>query len=247
MTSAIAAVSAREGSRVAVGQSLGQPRSYCGQSPCSIQPSRGAVALGRSPVSLERAPGRLTSTATARSSRIRAARSILGGGGGGRAGAGPDQQPRIFSSPPTRACLYSAASSPKSRSGPAGTADFPARGRCAEGVNTMAKPLMAKATAVWLVDNTTLSFKQIADFCGLHELEVQGIADGDVAAGREGLRPDRQQPARADRDRPGREGSRPTGSSSSSTPPPWARRSGAGRATRRCPSGRTGRRRSCGW
>ena len=40
------------------------------------------------------------------------------------------------------------------------------------------KPLMAKATAVWLVDNTTLTFKQIADFCGMHELEVQGIADG---------------------------------------------------------------------
>ena len=45
----------------------------------------------------------------------------------------------------------------------------------------MSKPLMAKATAVWLVDNTTLSFKQIADFCGLHILEVQAIAD-DTAA-----------------------------------------------------------------
>ncbi len=53
----------------------------------------------------------------------------------------------------------------------------------------MAKPLMAKATAVWLVDNTTISFKQIADFCGLHELEVQGIADGDVAAGVRGFDP----------------------------------------------------------
>ena len=53
----------------------------------------------------------------------------------------------------------------------------------------MSKPLMAKATAVWLVDNTTLSFKQIADFCGLHELEVQGIADGDVAAGIKGFDP----------------------------------------------------------
>ncbi|WP_322867115.1 DUF1013 domain-containing protein [Aquicoccus sp. G2-2] len=51
------------------------------------------------------------------------------------------------------------------------------------------KPLMAKATAVWLVDNTTMSFKQIADFCGLHELEVQGIADGDVAAGVKGFDP----------------------------------------------------------
>ncbi len=53
----------------------------------------------------------------------------------------------------------------------------------------MNKPIMAKATAVWLVDNTTLSFKQIADFCGLHELEVQGIADGDVATGVKGFDP----------------------------------------------------------
>ena len=51
------------------------------------------------------------------------------------------------------------------------------------------KPIMAKATAVWLVDNTTLTFKQIADFCGMHELEVQGIADGDVAAGVRGFDP----------------------------------------------------------
>ena len=53
----------------------------------------------------------------------------------------------------------------------------------------MNTPIMAKATAVWLVDNTTLSFKQIADFCGLHELEVQGIADGDVATGVKGFDP----------------------------------------------------------
>ena len=44
-------------------------------------------------------------------------------------------------------------------------------------------PLMPRATAVWLVDNTTITFKQIADFCNLHELEVKGIADGDVAKG----------------------------------------------------------------
>ena len=53
----------------------------------------------------------------------------------------------------------------------------------------MAKPLMAKATAVWLVDNTTISFKQIADFTEMHELEIQGIADGDVAAGVKGFDP----------------------------------------------------------
>ena len=53
----------------------------------------------------------------------------------------------------------------------------------------MSRPLMAKATAVWLVDNTTLTFKQVADFCGMHELEVQGIADGDVATGVKGFDP----------------------------------------------------------
>ncbi len=53
----------------------------------------------------------------------------------------------------------------------------------------MNKPIMAKATAVWLVENTTLTFRQIAEFCGLHELEVQGIADGDVAAGVRGFDP----------------------------------------------------------
>jgi len=45
------------------------------------------------------------------------------------------------------------------------------------------KPFMPKATAVWLVENTNISFKQIADFCKLHELEIKGIADGDVAKG----------------------------------------------------------------
>jgi uncharacterized protein len=53
----------------------------------------------------------------------------------------------------------------------------------------MALPLMQKATAVWLVDNTTLTFRQIADFCGLHELEVNGIADGEVAQGIKGFDP----------------------------------------------------------
>lgn len=46
----------------------------------------------------------------------------------------------------------------------------------------MTLPLMPKATAVWLLDNTTLTFQQIADFCGMHTLEIQAIADGDVAS-----------------------------------------------------------------
>ena len=53
----------------------------------------------------------------------------------------------------------------------------------------MSKLLHPKATAVWLVDNTTISFKQIADFTGMHELEIQGIADGDVAVGVKGFDP----------------------------------------------------------
>lgn len=50
-------------------------------------------------------------------------------------------------------------------------------------------PLMPKATAVWLVENTALSFPQIAAFCGMHELEIQGIADGEVASAIRGVDP----------------------------------------------------------
>lgn len=53
----------------------------------------------------------------------------------------------------------------------------------------MNRPLMPKATAVWLIENTTLTFDQVADFCGLHPLEVKGIADGEVAAGIVGMDP----------------------------------------------------------
>ncbi len=69
------------------------------------------------------------------------------------------------------------------------------------------KPLMPKATAVWLVENTSLSFDQIAEFCGLHNLEVKGIADGDVAQGIKGMDPissgqiSRDQIARAEVDK----------------------------------------------
>ncbi|CAA7617330.1 conserved hypothetical protein [Candidatus Terasakiella magnetica] len=53
----------------------------------------------------------------------------------------------------------------------------------------MALPLMPKATAVWLVENTALTFEQVAEFCGLHPLEIQAIADGEVAIGIVGLDP----------------------------------------------------------
>ncbi len=53
----------------------------------------------------------------------------------------------------------------------------------------MTQPLMPKATAVWMIESTTLSFEQIADFCLLHPLEVQGIADGEVAIGIIGIDP----------------------------------------------------------
>ncbi len=53
----------------------------------------------------------------------------------------------------------------------------------------MAQPMMPLATAVWLVDNTALTFEQIAEFCGMHSLEVTAIADGEVGAGIIGLDP----------------------------------------------------------
>ena len=53
----------------------------------------------------------------------------------------------------------------------------------------MKLPLMPKATAIWLIENTSLTFQQISEFCGLHELEVQGIADGEVAIGMRGYDP----------------------------------------------------------
>ena len=53
----------------------------------------------------------------------------------------------------------------------------------------MTLPLMPKATAIWLVENTALTFRQIADFCGMHELEIKGIADGEVGIGIKGLNP----------------------------------------------------------
>ncbi len=63
--------------------------------------------------------------------------------------------------------------------------------RCDAGLkgNTMALPLMPKATAVWLIEKTALTFTQIADLCGMHPLEVQAIADGEVAAGIVGYDP----------------------------------------------------------
>lgn len=53
----------------------------------------------------------------------------------------------------------------------------------------MTLPLMPKATSVWLIENTTLTFDQIAIFCGMHSLEVKGIADGEVAVGISGMSP----------------------------------------------------------
>ena len=57
-------------------------------------------------------------------------------------------------------------------------------------MNTQQKlPILPRATAIWLIDNTALTFKQIADFCGIHELEIKGIADGEVSQGIMGLDP----------------------------------------------------------
>jgi hypothetical protein len=99
---------------------------------------------------------------------------------------------------------------------------------------------MPKATAVWLVENTALSFDQVADFCKLHPLEVKAIADGDSAQGIKGLDPVLTgQLSRETR----------TAASSSWTPRsvcPRPRRR-RGRATRRSRAARIGRTRSSGW
>jgi len=108
-------------------------------------------------------------------------------------------------------------------------------------------PLMPKATAVWLVENTALSFDQVADFCKLHPLEIKAIADGDAAQGIKGADPvltgqlSREEIDKAVAD--------PTTSSSclnpkSACPRPSASRA---RATRRCRAARTARTPSCGW
>jgi hypothetical protein len=83
---------------------------------------------------------------------------------------------------------------PLSSAGAAYYIDSMPRGRAAPFTHpiqdiTMRSPLMPKATAVWLVENTSLTFDQIADFCGLHPLEVQAIADGEVATQMLGLDP----------------------------------------------------------
>ena len=72
-------------------------------------------------------------------------------------------------------------------------------------------PLMPKATAVWLLDNTALTFDQVADFTKMHPLEIRAIADGDAAQGIKGMRPDFQRAIDPRGDREGREGSRTTG------------------------------------
>ena len=111
----------------------------------------------------------------------------------------------------------------------------------------MDRPLMPKATAVWLVENTGLTFDQIAEFCGLHPLEVKGIADGEVATGVRGLDPVGAGMLTRERD-PARRG-RPQGAPEAGQvgrQPTSSRPSARSRATRRCPSARTGPTRSPG-
>ena len=110
-------------------------------------------------------------------------------------------------------------------------------------------PLMPKATAVWLVENTALSFDQIADFCKLHPLEVKAIADGDAAQGIKGLDPiqtgqlTREEIDKAEADP---EHKLQLASPKVRLPEAKAARRRA-RATRRCRAARTGRTRSSGW
>ena len=107
---------------------------------------------------------------------------------------------------------------------------------------------MPKATAVWLVENTALSFDQIADFCKLHPLEVKAIADGDAAQGIKGLDPIQTGQLTREEIAKARGRSRTTACSCRTRrcgcPKPSARRA---RATRRCHADRTGRMPFSGW
>ena len=112
-----------------------------------------------------------------------------------------------------------------------------------------AAPLMPKATAVWLLDNTALSFDQIADFCKLHPLEIKAIADGDAAQGIKGLDPiqtgqlTREEITAAEAN-PDLHLTLAEPRSRCRSPNAAARRV---RATRRCRAGKTGRTPSSGW
>ena len=108
-------------------------------------------------------------------------------------------------------------------------------------------PLMPKATAVWLVENTSLAFDQIADFCKLHPLEVKAIADGDAAQGIKGLDP--VMTGQLTREEIEKARGRPDDKLKLADPKvrlPEPKRRKA-RATRRCRAARTGRTRSSGW
>lgn len=92
----------------------------------------------------------------------------------------------------------------------------------------MTLPLMPKATAVWLVENSRLTFSQIADFCGLHVLEIQAIADDEVAIGIHGLNPVQNgQLTREELERCEKDPARPLALNRSSLPLPVSHRSGA--------------------
>ena len=109
-------------------------------------------------------------------------------------------------------------------------------------------PLMPKATAVWLVENTALSFDQVADFCKLHPLEVKAIADGDAAQGIKGLDP--IQTGQLTREEIEKAVADPDHRLQLSNPkvrlPETKGRRKRARATRRCRAARTARTPSCG-
>jgi hypothetical protein len=110
-----------------------------------------------------------------------------------------------------------------------------------------ASPLMPKATAVWLVENTSLSFEQIAEFCKLHPLEVKAIADGDAAQGIKGLDPvSTGQLTREEIDKAQKNPTRVRLQIADPKVRVPEKPSAAARATRRCRAARTGRTRSSG-
>ena len=198
--SAIAAVSRRDGSAASVSQSSGQPSSYCGQSPCRVKPrsrfgshcSSRSVALGGAPA---RRPGQREHVVVEplrprRRSRERDAEQ------GRRKPLYHRAHPHLY----TRSILPRKPTFALRRSRVFGTG----RGLFDERDPAMALPLMQKATAVWLVENTTLTFRQIAEFMRAARARGERHRRRRGGAGHQGLRPGRQPPAHRRGDPPRR-------------------------------------------
>ena len=246
MTSAIAAVSRREGSRASVSQYSGQPLSFCGQRPWRVKPRRVPGALRLVPGALGRAPARgpgqgeepVVEGLPGRCGRL------CGRRGGDE--QGEDRRKGLYHR--GASALYNPAYSPRKPTfAPRRTRVFGSGKACLDERNRHGAPTDAEG------DRRLAGREHHAHLPADRRVLRPARARGERhrrrrgGAGDQGLRPDGQPPADRRGDQEGRKATRRIASSSTTTRPPRARRSARGRATPRSPSARTGRRRSPGW